>query len=65
VRGKAGTISRVFPAAAFEDNVAEGLPQKPQHVYTVCFAARDLWGEAASQRDSVCVDLWEDYLEPA
>ena len=27
--------------------------------------ARDLWGEAANPRDTVCIDLWEDYLAPA
>ena len=30
----------------------------------VRFAARELWGEQASPRDSVYIDLWEDYLEP-
>ena len=41
------------------------LGDKPQHVYSVRFAARELWGEQASPRDSVYVGLWEDYLEPA
>ena len=27
--------------------------------------ARDLWGDAANPRDTVRIDLWEDYLEPA
>jgi nitrile hydratase subunit beta len=35
----------------------------PQHVYTVRFAARELWGPAASPRDTIHVDMWEDYLE--
>jgi hypothetical protein len=29
----------------------------------VRFTARELWGEDASERDSVSVDLWESYLE--
>ena len=38
----------------------------PQTLYTVRFAARELWGEAANPADhSVCLDLWEHYLEPA
>jgi len=41
------------------------LGYKPQHVYTVRFAGEELWGERASARDFVYVDLWEDYLEPA
>jgi hypothetical protein len=28
-------------------------------------AARELWGEQASQRDSVYIDMFDDYLEPA
>jgi hypothetical protein len=31
----------------------------------VRFTARELWGENASTRDSVYLDLWDDYLEPA
>jgi nitrile hydratase subunit beta len=31
----------------------------------VRFAARELWGDQASPRDSVCVALWECYLESA
>jgi nitrile hydratase len=29
------------------------------------FAARELWGEQASPHDSLYIDLWDDYLEPA
>jgi nitrile hydratase len=41
------------------------LGGRAQQVYTVRFAARELWGQQASARDSVYVDLWEDYLERA
>ena len=50
------------------DTDADGfqLPDKPpQHVYTVRFQARELWGDQASARDAVYVSLWEDYLERA
>jgi nitrile hydratase len=52
---------------ALQDTDANGqrLGNSPQHVYTVRFGARELWGNRASARDSVYVDLWEDYLEPA
>ena len=39
--------------------------ENPQHLYSVRFSARELWGEAAAARDAVYIDLWEDYLEPA
>ena len=29
------------------------------------FRAQELWGEAADARDSICLDLWEPYLERA
>jgi hypothetical protein len=31
----------------------------------VCFAARELWGAQAAERDCVYVDMWDDYLEAA
>jgi nitrile hydratase len=39
--------------------------KKPQHCYSVRFAARELWGPAASPRDAVYLDLWDDHLDPA
>ena len=65
-RGRQGVIERDYGIFGSQDTDAEGrsLGQNPQHVYSVRFAARELWGEAASPRDSVYLDLWEDYLEP-
>ena len=64
-RGKIGTIDRDHGVFVFPDTNAHSLGEKPQHVYSVRFAARELWGAQASDRDSVYVDLWDDYLEPA
>jgi nitrile hydratase len=64
-RGKLGTIDRDCGVFVFQDTRAHGLGDKPQHVYSVRFGARELWGDQASQRDSVYVDMWDDYLEPA
>lgn len=41
------------------------MGEKPQHVYSVRFMARELWGEQSKSQDAVYVDLWDDYLEPA
>jgi nitrile hydratase len=49
----------------FPDSHAHGKGEDPRPLYTVRFAARELWGEAANPRDSVCLDLWEPYLERA
>jgi nitrile hydratase beta subunit len=64
-RGKPGTIAHDHGVYAFNDSLVQGLGPKPQHLYSVRFAARELWGEAASAVDSVHVDLWDDHLESA
>jgi len=64
-RGKTGTIERDHGVFDFEDTASQQLGEKPQHVYSVRFAARELWGEEASGHDSVYVDMWDDYLKPA
>ena len=63
-RGKLGTIARDHGVFVFPDRIGNGLDDKPQHVYAVRFAARELWGEHASPVDAVYVDLWDDHLEP-
>jgi nitrile hydratase beta subunit len=63
-RGKTGTIHRDHGVFVFPDTNALFLGEKPQHVYSVRFAARELWGEQAAAQDSVYVDMWDSYLEP-
>ncbi len=65
VRGKLGTVLRDYGVYTFPDTNAFDAGEKPQHVYSVRFSARELWGDQASPRDSVYLDLWDDYLEPA
>jgi nitrile hydratase subunit beta len=64
-RGKTGTIERQHGGFVFPDTNALFLGESPQHVYSVRFTARELWGEQMNSRDSVYIDLWDDYLEPA
>ena len=64
-RGKFGIIHRDHGVFVFPDTNAHFQGEKPQHVYSVRFAARELWGEQAAPNDSVYVDMWDDYLEPA
>lgn len=63
-RGRTGVIERDRGVQVFPDTAALSLGNKPQHVYSVRFAARELWGEQASPRDAVYIDMWDDYLEP-
>ena len=64
-RGRLGTIERDHGVHVFPDSNAHFRGEKPQHLYSVRFAARELWGETASPRDAVYVDLWDDHLDPA
>ncbi len=64
-RGKLGTVERDHGVFVFPDTNAHFLGEKPQHLYSVRFAARELWGGAAAPRDAVHVNLWDDHLEPA
>jgi nitrile hydratase len=62
-RGKLGTIVEDRGVFVFPDTNAEFLGEKPQHLYSVRFTARELWGDRASRRDSIYLDMWDDYLE--
>ncbi|HWW21037.1 MAG TPA: nitrile hydratase subunit beta [Steroidobacteraceae bacterium] len=64
-RDKVGTIDRCHGVFVYPDSNAHFLGEKPQPLYSVRFEARELWGPQASATDSVYLDLWEDYLEPA
>ena len=62
-RGKAGVIARDRGVFVFPDAHAHDRGDKAQHLYSVRFTARELWGESASAHDSVYLDMWDDYLE--
>ena len=64
-RGKTGQIARDHGVYIFPDSSAQTGDPARQHLYSVRFAARELWGDTAPARDSVHLDLWDDYLEHA
>jgi nitrile hydratase subunit beta len=64
VCGRLGVIHAHHGAHILPDRSAEGV-RESQHLYSVRFEASELWGESATGRSAVYVDLWEDYLEPA
>ena len=66
VRGRTGTIVRDHGSFVFPDASAAGQGPAAQHVYLVRFTMQELWGVAPGrERDSLMIDLWDDYLEPA
>ena len=64
LRGREGTILAHHGGHVFPDDSAKGRATV-QHLYTVVFTARELWGETAPETDTVRADLWESYLVPA
>jgi nitrile hydratase beta subunit len=60
-RGNRGEVVTVHGAHVFPDSIAHGKGEDPHWLYTVRFTARELWGKDTT--DSVCIDLWEPYLE--
>lgn len=62
-RDKRGVVLGLRGAHVFPDSNAQFQGENPQPLYTVKFAARVLWGDGANPRDTVCIDLWEDYLK--
>ena len=63
-RGKSGVVVFDRGVFLFPDTNAHLRGEQPQHLYSVRFAARDVWGEQASPRDFIHLDMWDDYLEP-
>lgn len=61
-RGRVGKILAQRGAHPLPDKSAQGH-EVPEHLYTVVFAAQELWGADADPRDTVTLDLWESYLE--
>jgi nitrile hydratase len=65
VRGRRGTIHIDHGVFTFPDTNAMSRDRKPQHCYNVRFTARELWGPEGTARDSVYLDLFDDYLDAA
>jgi nitrile hydratase len=68
IQGKVGWIKRVYSAYRNPETLAhggEGLPE--QTLYLVAFRQRDVWGERypGFPDDTVCVDIYDHWLEPA
>ena len=63
VRGRHGVVDRDHGVFVFPDTNALGQGEKPQHVYSVRFSGRELWGPTAAAHDHVYLDLWDDHLD--
>jgi nitrile hydratase len=63
VRGKSGVVVLDRGVYVFPDTHAHDRGENPEHLYSVRFTARELWGPDASARDTVYLDMWDSYLE--
>ena len=63
-RAKRGVVAINHGVFVFPDTHAANGEKKPQQLYSVRFTMRELWGDGASERDTVHIDLFDDYLEP-
>jgi nitrile hydratase subunit beta len=67
VRGKTGQIEKVLGTFRNPESLAyggSGLPEKP--LYKVGFRQSDLWdGYAGPADDTLYIDIYEHWLEPA
>ncbi len=60
-RDRVGSVHAHHGAHVYPDLSATGV-ETHHHLYSVVFAASDLWPEAAESPDKVYLDLWQDYL---
>jgi len=56
-RGRIGSVTCDRGVFVFPDTNAHFLGEMPQHPYSIRFTARELWGEPASPRDFVYLDM--------
>ncbi|MFC5996308.1 nitrile hydratase subunit beta [Pseudonocardia hispaniensis] len=64
IRGHSGTVEVIQPAALLPDTHAHFLGENPQHVYSVRFDSRDLWG-ADAEPFVLTIEMFDSYLEKA
>jgi nitrile hydratase subunit beta len=62
IRGHTGVVELIQPAAVLPDTNAHFLGENPQHVYSVRFDSRELWGSDAEPFE-LTAELFESYLE--
>ena len=62
ISDRVGVVRTHYGAHVYPDRSAEGV-KEGQHVYSVQFGARELWGNGAAENNSVFVDVWDNHLE--
>jgi hypothetical protein len=66
IRGKAGWIERIHGEFRNPESLAfggDGLPRRP--LYLVGFRQEEVWGQYAAPKDTLFIDIYEHWLDPA
>jgi nitrile hydratase len=63
VRGRQGEVVAAHGAFPYPDANSSGAGECPEHLYTVRFAADELWSKSADVNAANFIDVWEPYLE--
>ena len=61
-RGCRGVIVNHHGVHGFQDD--EPVDAGEQHLYTVVFTAKTLWGDRGHENDRISAELWEAHLDP-
>lgn len=65
-KGRVGQVERVCGAHQAPERIAYGFSDQPEHLYRVRLRQRDLWpGYAGSAADTLEIEIFEHWLEPA
>jgi nitrile hydratase subunit beta len=64
VRGHTGVVEIIQPGHLLPDTHAHFQGENPQHVYSVLFDSRELWG-AGAEPFTLTIEMYESYLETA
>jgi nitrile hydratase len=66
IRGRTGEVVSHHGYFVYPDVNGLGEGEAPEHLYTVRFSSRELWGDrTAAPGETVCFDVWEPYIRPA
>ncbi len=65
LRSKNGIVHRDRGVFIVPEAGDHGGSEKLQHVYSVRFAAREIWGSDASDRNNLHFNVWDSYMDPA
>lgn len=64
-RGKTGVVERICGTFHNPEQLAYGRPAEKLTLYRVRFPVREFWDEVESPNDTIDIEIYENWLEPA